>query len=257
MDTAPLAPPAHRLYTDLAQAWPLLVPPEAAEEDAHLALELLGQALGAAPASLLELGCGGGGLASHLPDHMDIVLTDLSEEMLALSRALNPRLEHRQGDMRSLRLDRTFDAVLLGDAVMYMTGEDDLAAALATAAAHLRPGGALLVRPDAVAEDFDEGTLTGGFEGSEGTAAQLLEWHHSPEGTTYLVDFALLLREPGGAVRCMHEQHRLGLFPRAAWWRILRGTGLEPVAADLPLHLDCGEVFLARRPALGSAGSSR
>lgn len=248
----PPDPPVHRLYTELAHAWPLLVPPEEAAEDAALALELLTQALGRPPTSLLELGSGGGGLASHLPDELEVVLCDLSEEMLALSRATNPAREHVRADLRSLRLQRAFDAVLLGDAVMYMASEADLAAALQTAAAHLRPGGALLVRPDTVAEEFDEGTLVGGFEGPDGSAAQLLEWHHSPSpspaGCTYLVDFALLLRAPDGAVQCVHEQHRLGLFPRADWWRLLRAAGLEPVAADLPLHLDCGEVFLARRP---------
>ena len=41
--------------------------------------------------------------------------------MLELSRTLNPDCEHLEGDMRTLRLGRTFDAVLIHDAVMYMT----------------------------------------------------------------------------------------------------------------------------------------
>ena len=49
-----------------------------------------------------------------------MTLTDLSEAMIAQSRTLNPDLEHVQGDMRTLRLGRTFDAVFLdADKVSY------------------------------------------------------------------------------------------------------------------------------------------
>ena len=74
--------------------------------------------------------------------------------MLELSRGLNPGCEHLLGDMRTLRLGRTFDAVLIHDAVMYMTSEADLRAALETAFVHLRPGGAAVVAPDCVRETF-------------------------------------------------------------------------------------------------------
>jgi hypothetical protein len=41
--------------------------------------------------------------------------------MLALSMTVNPECEHIEGDMRTLRLGHTFDAVFLHDAVMYLT----------------------------------------------------------------------------------------------------------------------------------------
>jgi hypothetical protein len=40
-----------------------------------------------------------------------MTLVDLSEEMLVVSRQLNPECQHHQGDMRTVRLGRTFDAV--------------------------------------------------------------------------------------------------------------------------------------------------
>ncbi len=235
------------LYTSLAHCWPLLSPPEDADGDAFLAMHLGSQVLGQPPRSLLELGSGGGGLATHLGPEVEVVLNDLSPQMLALSRAVNPSREHVQADLRTLRLRRRFDLVLLGDTIMYMSNEADVRAALDTAAAHLAPGGALLLRPDAVVESFMEGTLQGGFEAEDGTAAQLLEWHHSPEGDRYRVDFALLLRAPDGTVQCTHEQHWMGLFDRGRWWGLIRESGFEPVPADLPLGPDWGEVFLARR----------
>ena len=66
---------------------------------------------------VLELGSGGGNLASHLKQHVQLTLTDLSPGMQQVSRALNPECEHIVGDMRTLRLNRLFDAVLVHDAV--------------------------------------------------------------------------------------------------------------------------------------------
>ena len=50
-----------------------------------------------------------------------MTLVDLSAEMLEVSRQLNPECEHIQGDMRTIRLGRQYDAVLVHDAVDYVT----------------------------------------------------------------------------------------------------------------------------------------
>ena len=54
---------------------------------------------------MLELGCGGGNNASHLKRHCRLTLVDVSPDMLAVSRGLNPECEHVEGDMRTLRLE--------------------------------------------------------------------------------------------------------------------------------------------------------
>ena len=92
-------------------------------------------------AEVLELGSGGGNNASHLKAHFRLTLVDRSPQMLAVSRRLNPECEHVEGDMRSVRLGRTFDAVFVHDAIAYMTTEDDLRAVFATAFEHCRPAG--------------------------------------------------------------------------------------------------------------------
>ena len=85
--------------------------------------------------------------------------------MIELSEMINPGIEHLVGDMRTLRLGRTFDAVLIHDAICYMTSETDLRAAMATVFAHMRSGGAALVEPDHVRERFEESTDHGGVDG--------------------------------------------------------------------------------------------
>ncbi|MEO6196648.1 MAG: class I SAM-dependent methyltransferase [Dehalococcoidia bacterium] len=152
---------------------------------------------------MLELGSGGGNNALHMKRDFELTLTDISGEMLALSGTINPELEHVQGDMRTLRLGQTFDAVFVHDAVCYMTTEGNLRLAIETAAVHCRPGGGVLFAPDYVRENFKESTERGGHDALDGRGLRYLEWawHPNPNDETYTVDFAYLLREVDGQVR--------------------------------------------------------
>ena len=91
---------------------------------------------------------GGGHFISHLTDVFQVTAVDVSEDMLANARRLNPGVEHIVGDMRNIRLGRTFDAVLVHDAIAYITTEDDLSDTFAAARAHLEPGGVFITMPD-------------------------------------------------------------------------------------------------------------
>jgi len=150
------------LYGELAPWFHLLTPPEEYADDAAFILGLLREHVDGPLETLLELGSGGGNTASHLRLDLRVTLTDLSPQMLELSLTLNPEAEHQVGDMRTLRLGRTFDSVLIHDAICYMNTESDLRAALATAFEHLRPGGAAIFEPDHIRETFQAGTDHGG-----------------------------------------------------------------------------------------------
>jgi SAM-dependent methyltransferase len=235
-----------KLYNELAVWWPLLSPvAEYAEEAAFFAQVLIQAGLPPAP-SLLELGSGGGNNAHHMQHHFaQVTLTDLSPAMLALSRTLNPGCEHQQGDMRTLRLGRTFDAVFVHDAIEYMTTADDLRAALVTAAVHCKPGGWALFVPDFVQETFEPETEHGGADG-EGRSLRYLEWAHAPaqEATQYSTDYVYVMHEGNGAVRFEHEEHICGLFPRETWLQLLRDAGFAP---EIVHDAYARELFLARR----------
>jgi SAM-dependent methyltransferase len=218
----------YRLYADLAPWWPLISPPEEYEEEAAFAARVLGQA--ARPVrEVLELGSGGGHLASHLRPRFSMTLVDASSQMLEVSRRLNPGCPHIAGDMRTIRLGRDFDAVFVHDAVGYMTSEADLRQVAATAFAHCRPGGVAVFVPDHTAETYQPGTGYGGTDGADGRGARYLEWAWDPDpaDTWTLTEYAFLLREPGGAVRAVHETHRLGLFGRTTWLRLLEDAGFR------------------------------
>jgi trans-aconitate methyltransferase len=236
------------MYRELASWFHVLTPPEEYADEAASALRLLRDAADGPVATLLELGSGGGNMASHLKGDVIVTLTDLSPDMLAVSRSINPELEHIQGDMRTLRLDRVFDAVLAHDAICYMTTEADLKAAMTTAFVHLRPGGAALFEPDYVRETLKPVTDHGGEDAPDGRALRYLEWVTDPDqdDDTYDVDYAILRRHPDGRVEVDHDHHVEGLFGRQQWLDWLRDVGF----VDATSHVDDEDriVFTARRP---------
>ena len=112
------------------------------------AIEKLVRQYAAAPArTLLDLGCGTGTHALEFARRGYAVTgADRSAAMLEIARqkasAAAPRPEFVDGDLRTLRLGRTFDAAVMLFAVLgYQTSDDDFSAALETVAAHLEPGG--------------------------------------------------------------------------------------------------------------------
>ena len=240
-----------RMYSELAPWFHHVTDPdEYAGEAAHVA-RLANAACHGPATTLLELGSGGGNNASHLKAHFSCTLTDVSPDMLAVSRMLNPECEHIAGDMRTLRLDRLFDIVFVHDAIIYMTTEADLRAAIATAAAHTRPGGAAIFIPDAVTETFAPGAEHGGRDGVGGRGLRFLEWTHelNADGVTYDVDYVLLIHEPGHPIRLEQDRHTMGLFPRATWRKLIEASGLEPIDADIDPGTADQVVFAARRVA--------
>lgn len=241
-----------RMYQDLAAWWPLLSPPEDYAEEAAAYLALLEGAVTGPLHTCLELGSGGGSNASWLKARLALTLVDPSEGMLAHSRALNPGCEHLVGDMRTFRLGRTFDAVFIHDAIDYMTTRDDLAAAVATAFAHTRPGGAALFCPDHVAERFAPSTDHGGTDGPDGRGVRFLEWttDADPDDERCSTDYVYALRSSDGSVRVEHERHEHGLFARQVWLDTLARAGFEASGAIIEhsqLEPDTYEVFVGRR----------
>jgi hypothetical protein len=148
--------------------------------------------------------------------------------MLAVSQAVNPECEHILGDMRTLRLDRLFDVVLIHDAIMYATEPRDVEAALRTAALHCRAGGKVALLPDFVRETFVPGTGHGGHDADDGRGLRYLEWTWDPDPNddTYLVEYAFLLRTSDGSVSAAHDRHVEGLFSRSQWLRWFAEAGI-------------------------------
>lgn len=245
--------PSHpRLYEEFAEWWPLLSSPEDYAEEAHFYYrQLAGRRPG--PRSLLELGSGGGNNAFHLKERFQTVtLVDISAGMLDVSRRINPECEHIEGDMRSLSLDRSFDCVFIHDAIVYMTTEEDLRAALTTAFRHCMQGGTALFVPDYLRETFHPATGHGGRD-ADGRGLRYLqwEWDPDPDDSTYTTDFVYLIRNADQELRVEFDRHTCGLFSRERWLTLLKEVGFAPRIVPLEhsdLETGACEVFVCRKP---------
>jgi SAM-dependent methyltransferase len=235
-----------RLYTELAGWWQLISPTEDYADEAAFFKRLF-QAENAK--TILELGSGGGNVAWFLKKDFTLTLTDISGEMLTESKKQNPELEHIEGDMRALRLGKTFDGVLIHDAIMYMTSEEDLRAALVTAYEHCKPGGAVVIVPDWVAETFRPHTTHEGEDAGE-RGVRYLEWiwDADPNDTEVNYEFILALKE-NDALRTVVDRQVVGVFPRATWLQLLRDVGFEArVVEDPSTDGERSEIFLGHKP---------
>ena len=241
-----------RMYHDLAEWFHLLTAPEDYEEEAALFYGTAKAALGREPASWLELGSGGGNNAWHYSRLVpEVVLSDRSEEMLALSRKINPKLEHVPGDMLTLRLGRTFDVVFVHDAASYLTTEDEVRQLAQTAAAHCKPGGVTLMCPDNTAENLVFDTDHGGHDG-DGRAMRYLEWTTAGKPGTYeyVVDYAYIYHEEGKPPRVEFDRHLNGALPEAVWLAALQDAGFQATTTPF-IHsevADGGVFFVGRLP---------
>jgi SAM-dependent methyltransferase len=218
-----------KLYRDLADWWPLLSTPEDYAEEAAFYRQTILSVSEREVRILLELGAGGGNNASHLKEHFELTLVDLSEGMLAVSKQLNPECEHHQGDMRTVRLGRQFDAVFIHDAIDYMVSEEDLRAAMQTAFEHCRPGGAALFAPDYTRESFTPSTDHGGHDRPP-RSLRYLEWTWDPDpnDSTYLFLMVYALRTGQEQVKVVEDMHRCGLFGHQDWLRLMAEVGFRP-----------------------------
>ena len=242
---------SRRLYSDLAYLWPLVSPPEDYAEEADHWREAIRARLGEGRHRILELGVGGGHNLSHLTADFEATGVDLSPEMLEHSRRLNPDVEHHVGDMRTVRLEKVFDAVLIHDAVAYMLTEDDLRAAFATARAHLRPGGLLLVAPDLVAESFEEGRVLHwdipppSRPGVPEVKVEERLTDPDPTDTAIESWITYKINDESGR-RVETDLHVTGLFPLATWVSLMENAGFETEILPLPGDGDgCGEHLFA------------
>jgi SAM-dependent methyltransferase len=187
--------------------------------------------------SLLDLGCGTGTHAFLLADRgYEVTGVDRSAAMLALAHAKageharGNAVELTEGDVRTVRTGRTYDAVLMLFAVLgYQTSDADVAAALETTRAHLRPGGVficdvwfgpavLATGPSARTKVVDEpgGTLTRNAVGTLDAAHHLCR-----------VDYRATRERDGKVVAEAAESHTMRYFFAEELQAAMRAQRLE------------------------------
>lgn len=169
--------------------------------------------------SVLELGCGTGGHAGSLTAKgYSIHGVDISSEMLRKAKERfnesdQTRVTFSEGDLRTLRLNRKFGAVIsLFHVMSYQQSNDDLNAAFATAREHLEEGGVFIFdcwygpavltdRPAVRVKRFEDDALQ---------VTRLAEPVMHPESNLVDVNYHILLHDKtNGARDEIRETHRM------------------------------------------------
>lgn len=238
--------PLPRMYTDFAPYWRLISAPKDYAREAVYWGDAIRGRLGPGRHRVLELGVGGGNNMSHLTSEFQFTAADISPAMLEQARKLNPGVELLVGDMRTIRLSRTFDAVLIHDAISYMLTEDDLRATFATAFVHLREGGVFVTSPDWFRETFKDPFVNTGTNTGDGVEFTSLEYTYDPDpsDTTYESLMWYLVRRDGGMPQVEQDRHTFGLFPLATWQRLMVEAGFRFEKDGYDVHDDARQSYL-------------
>jgi len=189
-------------------------------------------------ASLLDVACGTG---KHLEllrtTFVDLAGVDLDPGLLEIARDRLPGAALTQADMRTFDLGRTFDAVTcLFSSVGYLRDDEELAEAVGRMAAHLTPGGVLIidgwVRPDAWWPGTHVQALA---ETADGIAAARVArtWR---DGDRTVLDMRYLIATADGGFEQEQEIHELTLFGDEAYRAAFAAASLTPEVVPSPME---------------------
>ena len=229
-----------------------------ADEVATL-LRLVRERVGDA-ASLLDVACGTGLHLVHLRNELRVEGVEPHPRLRAIATQRLEGVPLHDGDMRTFDLGRRFDVVTcLFSAIGYMLTIDDLHAAIDRMAAHVSPGGLLVVEPWFHPEAWIDG-LVMAESATTGDLAIARLSHSRREGHVSHFDFYWTVgRGPtlgatpdatpdhdADAVEQWIEPHRLALWSDAQYRDAFVAAGLD-VEHDADGLIGRG-LYLGRRP---------
>lgn len=169
--------------------------------------------------TILDLGCGTGGHAYPLARAgYEVVGVDRSEHMIDIARDRQEegaQPEFIEGDLRQIRLGRTFDAALMMFAVLgYQVGNEDVRSALETVKAHLSPGGLFLFDfwygPAVLATG--PGETIREIETAHGTLLRHARGTTEADRHCCVVEIGLWKADPGRGLARSTESHEVRFF---------------------------------------------
>ncbi|GAC1313223.1 MAG: hypothetical protein NVSMB21_24320 [Vulcanimicrobiaceae bacterium] len=204
-----------------------------------------------AAATLLDVGCGTG---AHLEAFGALGFTcrgiDLDLKMVALARSRLPEVEIGPGDMATLALGTTFDAVVsLFGTTAYARTSGHLDDAVARMAAHLAPGGTLVVEPFLAFGAYRPGVVDAVFVDDPDLKIARMSLSKQT-GKIGILDYHYLVATLKGVERYF-ERHEVGLFDEAAYRTAFERAGLAFERVALPQSECGGGLYLGRALARG------
>lgn len=180
-------------------------------------------------ASLLDIACGTGGHLGHLTGSFTAEGLELSPEMAAIARERG--FEVTLGDMRDFDLGRRFDAVVcLFGAIGYAGGISGLDAAVAHMAAHLEPGGVLVIENFHAPGEFFDGyrVADGWVDGDRALTRLSVSELHGDVGVMNMH----FVFDDGEQTRYFVDRHEMSLYSDGDFERAFAAAGMSAERLD-------------------------
>ncbi|GAA2360113.1 hypothetical protein GCM10010170_054830 [Dactylosporangium salmoneum] len=180
--------------------------------------------------SLLDVACGTGLHLSHFRHSFAHVEgLELAEPMRKAAIDRLDGITVHAGDMRDFRLTRRFSAVTcLFSSIGYARSVEELNQTVDCLAAHLEPGGVLLLEPWFTPNQWISGPVdTGTAADGRRHLTRMCVSHQN--GTTSTLTMHYLLGETGTGIRHWSEEHTLTLFTDEQYRQAIRQAGLHDV----------------------------
>jgi SAM-dependent methyltransferase len=235
----------YRMYDELVDLWTVVSEPRDYDSEAEHWRRALREKLGPGRHKLLELGIGAGDNLNHFAKEYQATGVDISEKMLEISRKQNPEVMHYRGDMRTIRLDQKFNAVIIHDAISYLTSEEDLRNTIKTAAIHLEPRGVFVIAPEWYKETYKQAAIYHVTRNQNGRSLTFIQYEIDPDKSdTTMQCLMLYLITENGKLRVEQDLHTTGIFSMKTWDKLLTEAGFQIERKPFPIYEDGREAYL-------------
>jgi SAM-dependent methyltransferase len=172
--------------------------------------------------SLLDVGCGTGKHLHYLRRRFgDVAGVEPAPAMRAIASARLDGIRIHDGDLDTLDIGRTYDAVTCMFSVIGYASS--LATAIGRMAAHVNPGGVLVIEPWLFPDRYAVGHIGSDFTRNDRRAIFRMS-HSGLDGSLSVLTMNYLVGTPEG-VQHFADVHRLALHTRAEYERAFTAAG--------------------------------
>lgn len=176
--------------------------------------------------TLLDAACGTGMHLVEFRKHFQCEGLDLDAKMLEIAANRDPGVTLTQADFTNFRLGRSFDVVVcLFSSIGYAETLEKMRSAVEHMAAHLNPGGLLIIEPWLSQDGFHDGHLGSLFVDRKDLKLARIHISKAVDGKS-VIDFHYLVGTPEG-VQGFDEVHTMGLFTDDEYQSAIEATGLS------------------------------
>lgn len=215
------------LYSQYARYYNLLYSTKNYEQEVEQVRSIIEKHIRSAGNHLLEIGCGTGQHLVHFKKYYQCTGVDINGNMLNVARQQLPEVPFFVQDMSALQLNQQFDVISsLFSSIGYVTEHSALVTTFAGMAAHLKPGGVLIIEPWISPGSFTSGHMHMTTYDSEDVKIARMGIS-TIEGNLSIMDMHYMVAEKGKGVLNWVDRNQLAMYEHADLLAMLADAGIN------------------------------